>query len=152
MAITDDELAALVRDAAEAADAFIRGDTDRYLELVHHAPGFTLFRPYGGPATRSQSRAPVVRESAGYFQHGQATLENVETHAWDDTVVIAMVERQHGEVGGTPDQDWSLRVTHVYRRDGDRWLLVHRHADALVRPIDLAVLGSLARGELAPGA
>jgi len=152
MTIADEELAGLVHDAAEAADAFIRGDMDRYLELVHHAPGFTLFRPYGGPASRSQARAPVVRESAGYFQRGEATLENVETHAWGDTVVIAMVERQHGEVGGTPDQDWSLRVTHVYRRDGGRWLLVHRHADALVRPIDLAVLGSIARGELVPDA
>jgi hypothetical protein len=27
-----------------------------------------------------------------------------------------MIERQHSQVGGLPDQDCSLRVTHVYRR------------------------------------
>jgi hypothetical protein len=26
----------------------------------------------------------------------------------------------------------TLRVTHLYRREGDAWLLVHRHADPLV--------------------
>jgi hypothetical protein len=114
---TDDRLAELLRDTAEAADAYMRGDMDRYLELIHHAPGFTLLAPYGGPAIRRDDRAPEVRESAGYFQRGQTTLEHVETHAWDDTAVIVMIERQHGEVGGTPDQEWSLRVSHVYRCD-----------------------------------
>jgi hypothetical protein len=43
-----------------------------------------------------------------------------------------MTERQHGRIGDQPDQDLSLRVTHVYRRAGADWLLVHRHADPLV--------------------
>jgi hypothetical protein len=36
-----------------------------------------------------------------------------------------------------------LRVTHVYRRDGDDWLLVHRHADPLVQPLPLPELAAL---------
>jgi ketosteroid isomerase-like protein len=46
-----------------------------------------------------------------------------------------MVERQHGRFGDLPDQNLSVRVTHVYRRDGSDWLLVHRHADPLVSTI-----------------
>jgi ketosteroid isomerase-like protein len=63
-----------------------------------------------------------------------------------DLVVLAAVERQHGEVGGLPDQDWSLRVTIVFRRAGDRWQLVHRHADPIVRQIPFEHCARLARG------
>ena len=35
--ITDDELTEFVRGTEEAADAWVRGDMDRYLELIHHA-------------------------------------------------------------------------------------------------------------------
>lgn len=61
-------------------------------------------------------------------------------------MVLAVIEHQHGEVGGLPDQDWSLRVTMVFRRAGDQWQQVHRHADALVHPIDLDQLSALAGG------
>ena len=69
-----------------------------------------------------------------------------QAHAWGDTVVLVMIERQHGQVGELPDQDWSLRVTQVYRRDASGWQLVHRHADPLVQPIDLAQWTALFRG------
>lgn len=59
-----------------------------------------------------------------------------------------VVERQHGPVAGLPDQDWSLRVTLVFRREDSNWLLVHRHADALVHPISMEQLSVLAHGPL----
>ena len=60
--------------------------------------------------------------------------------------MLVAVERQHGEVGGLPDQDWSLRVTLVFRRVGDRWEIAHRHADPLVREIPFEHCAQLARG------
>jgi ketosteroid isomerase-like protein len=140
----------LVRRTEEAAAALIRGDIDRYLELTDHAPGYTLMNPFGGPAVQYEDRAGSVRESAGYFQGGDAKLEVAEVHAWDDTVVLVMIERQHGKVGDLPEQDWSLRVTQVFRREGSDWKLVHRHADPLVHPIGLGQVGALARGEQSP--
>ena len=50
--ITDEQLAELIRRTEHAADAYVRGDMDTYLTLVHHARGFTLLPPYGGPARR----------------------------------------------------------------------------------------------------
>jgi ketosteroid isomerase-like protein len=143
--ITDKQLTQFIQRTEEAADAYVRGDMDDYLRLVHHARGFTLLAPYGGPATRHEDRATEIRSSAALFHSGEARLEHVETHAWGDTVVLAMIERQHGEIGDSPDQEWPLRVTHVYRRDGSDWQLVHRHADPLVRTIGLEVLASLAQ-------
>ena len=148
--ITDDELAELVGRTAEAAAAYMRGDMDTYLGLIHHAPGFTLLRPTGGPPDRFEDRAEGVRASAGFFADGDARLEHVEAHVWGDTVVLAMIERQHGRVGGMPDQDCSLRVTQVYRRDDSGWRLVHRHADPLVDVIALERVAAIARGDVAP--
>ena len=61
-------------------------------------------------------------------------------------VVLVAIEGQHGEVGGFPNQDWSLRVTLVFVRQDGEWKLAHRHADALVRPITMDRLAELARG------
>jgi ketosteroid isomerase-like protein len=129
---TDQSLNEFVAGAEEAADAWVRGDMQRYLDLVHHARGFTLLAPYGGPASRHEDRGGELRGWESTFADGEATLEHVMTHAWGDTVVLVMTERQHGRIDDQPDQDLSLRVTHVYRRDGADWLLVHRHADPLV--------------------
>lgn len=144
-ATSTDELGDFVERTEEAADAWVRGDMDRYLDLVHHAPGFTLLAPFGGPASRHESRAEGVRATAGFFADGEATLEHVETHAWGGTIVLAMIERQHGRVGGQPDQDLSLRITHVYRRNSSDWLMVHRHADPPVSQLELDDLTALLR-------
>ena len=118
---------------------------DRYLELIHHAEEFTLLPPYGGPAGRHEHRQETVRGSAGFITGGEARLEHVETHIWNDTMVMAMIERQHGRLEGHQDQDLSLRVTHVYRRESNEWQLVHRHADPLVDTMSLDDLRDLMR-------
>jgi ketosteroid isomerase-like protein len=81
------------------------------------------------------------------FQGGEADLELVETYASGDMAVLVAIERQHGEVGGMPDQDWSLRVTLVFRHEGSEWRLVHRHADPLVHAISMEHMAALARGQ-----
>jgi ketosteroid isomerase-like protein len=83
---------------------------------------------------------------ARFFQEGEAELEVVETYTSGDVAVLVVIERQHGKVGGLPEQDWSLRVTLVFRREGSAWRQVHRHADPLVHGITLDQLAALARG------
>jgi len=86
---------------------------------------------------------------AQFFRGGDASVEVVETYASGDLAVLVVIERQRGQVGDLPVQDWSLRVTWVFRRAGEDWEVVHRHADALVHAIDHPHLGALARGERA---
>ena len=144
--ISDEELAELVHRTEVATTHFMRGEMDRYLELTEHADGYTLMNPFGGPPTRYEDRTESLRAAADYFRGGEAKLEVAEAHAWGDTLVLVMIERQHGEVGGLPDQDWPLRVTQIYRREGSDWLLVHRHADPLTHGISLEQAAALARG------
>jgi ketosteroid isomerase-like protein len=127
----------------KAANAIVRGDMERYADLAGHADVFTLLPPNGGPAARHERRAETLRASPAFITDGSAALEHVETHAWGDTLVVAMIERQHGRFEGGPDQTLDLRVTQVYRREGEDWRLVHRHADPLVDPMSVDELHSL---------
>jgi ketosteroid isomerase-like protein len=105
--------------------------------------------PYGGDPTRGfDGSQEALAALAQFFGGGDADVEVVETYASGDLAVLAVIERQRGKIGDLPEQDWSLRVTWVFRRTADlEWELVHRHADALVHAIDHERLGALARGE-----
>ena len=140
-----DELIEIMR---EAASAYIGGNIRRYFELMQHADDFTSMSPLGGDASRDSGRSEEsIEELERYFQGGEASLEVIETYSSGDLAVLVVVERQHGKVSSLPPQDWSLRVTLVFRREGSTWRLVHRHADALVRPVSFELVAALARGE-----
>jgi ketosteroid isomerase-like protein len=143
----DPGLAELVDRVAEAAAAFMRGDIRRYLDLIRHTDDYTLMAPTGGDTTRGFAVSDEgLAEMKRFFRNGDATLEVVQTYASGDLAVLVAVERQHGEVGDHAHQDWSLRVTLVFRREASEWRLAHRHADPLVHPITQDQLADLARG------
>lgn len=144
---SEQELVDIVRKSEARASAFMRGDMESWSSLTRISGDFTLMQPFGGEASRGFDMSPErLAQLASYFRNGDATLELVQSYVSNDLVVLAAIERQHGEVGGLPDQDWSLRVTLVYRRQGAEWWLVHRHADPLVRHVGLDTAAALARG------
>ena len=145
--VTGTNVAELVRRTAEAASAYIQGDIRRYLTLIKHGDDYTLMAPYGGKPTRGFDAKQALEATPKMFRGGEADLELVESYASGDIAVLVAIEQQHGEVGGMPDQDWSLRVTLVFRREGSEWRLVHRHADPLVHAISMEHMAALARGQ-----
>ena len=148
-AASGDATAALIKAAKEKNAAFMGGDMERWARLVRIAPDFTLMQPFGGAASHGyDSRPQRLAELSRYFRNGQTDLVMEQTYATQDLTVLVMVERQTGEVGGLPSQDWSLRVTEVYRRSAGQWELVHRHADPLVRNFSLQQAAAIARGEI----
>jgi ketosteroid isomerase-like protein len=143
-----DPIAALIQLAEEKNAAFMRGDMARWASLVRFAPDFTLMQPFGGPVSHGFDPSPgKLAQMSEYFRNGRTELELAKTYASSNMVVLVMIERQRAEVGGLPDQDWSLRVTEVYREDAGNWQLVHCHADPLVQRITLHQAAALARGQ-----
>jgi ketosteroid isomerase-like protein len=145
---SDEAAQRLIQRVGEANAAFMRGDMTAWYERARPIAGdFTLMQPFGGPPSRGFDGSQAhLEQLARYFQKGVTAQEIVETYATADMVVLVLIERQHGEVGGLRDQEWSLRVTQVFRRRGDVWEYVHRHADPLVRNIGLEAAAALARG------
>jgi ketosteroid isomerase-like protein len=147
VASNGDAVAELIARAEQKNEAFMNGQMERWQHLACVSLDFTLMQPFGGPASHGfdathERLARLSRE----FPRGTTALEVAQAYASAEQVVLVMIERQRAEVGGLPEQDWSLRVTEVYRKKGKVWELVHRHADPLVRPITLEQAAALARG------
>lgn len=147
---TEQQVADLVRLAGQAHEALMRGDLPRYRSLLAFSDDFMLMTPFGGKPTHGTPRKEDQWDAIGrFFRNGRnSTVELVQAYRAIDLVVLGLIERSHVEVGGLPAQDWVLRVTLVFRREGDRWLLAHRHADGLAGGISLSQAASLAAASL----
>jgi ketosteroid isomerase-like protein len=139
-------LAQLAARAESANAAFINGDMRRWWGIAGPvAEDFTLMQPLGG-LTRGFDPSPAhLDQHARTFTRGEATFELVQGYATRDMAVLVFIERQRAEVAGLPEQDWSLRVTQVWRRRGGAWELAHRHADTLVNKLSMERTADLAR-------
>ena len=146
--ITQQDLTDLIERWSRAAQHYMDGDLRAYAALARHAEDYTLLPPNGGDARSGFDGSDEAAEwTARTFRGGHARLEVARTYASGDLAVLVAVERQAGTVGELPRQDWSLRLTLVFRREGTDWRLVHRHADPLVRPVDLGLFAELAKGD-----
>jgi ketosteroid isomerase-like protein len=144
---SDEDVANLTRRTAEANAALVRGDIDGYLAIIEHASDYTLMAPFGGAPTRGFDTSREHRAAmARFFKSGSLRQEVVATYYSGDLVVLVTIERVRAVIGELPEQDWSLRVTQVFRHEGTKWKLVHRHADPLVNGISLDQAAALARG------
>jgi ketosteroid isomerase-like protein len=141
-------IAQLAARAESANAAFINGDMRRWWDIAGPvADDFTLMQPLGG-FTRGFDPSPArLDQLARTFTRGEATFELIRGYATRDMAVLVFIERQRAVVAGLPEQDWSLRVTQVWRRRGGDWELAHRHADTLVNKLDMARTAELARSD-----
>lgn len=146
--VADTAVAELIRISAQSNAALMRGDVNQYSALVALTDDFTLMSPFGGAPTHGSEVTPERWEAMGrFFRNGAFDQESIQSYAVADMIVLALIERARVEVGGLPAQEWPLRVTLVYRREGSQWRLAHRHADPLVKGISVEHAAALARGE-----
>jgi uncharacterized protein (TIGR02246 family) len=138
----------LVRLWSAAAQAYLDGDLPAYAGLARHGADYTLLPPNGGDARSGfDGSAAAAAWLAETFRGGDSRVEVVRTYASGDLAVLVAVERQQGTVEPLPRQDWSLRVTLVFRREDGGWRLVHRHADPLTRALAPELFAAIARGD-----
>jgi ketosteroid isomerase-like protein len=142
----DTAVADLIRLSEDSNAALMRGDIDRYLSLLSFSQDFSLMSPFGGEPTHGRDMTDETMRAMGrFFRNGTFEMEVVQAYGSPDMVALALIERCDVEVGDLPAQVWALRVTLVYRRDGGRWVLIHRHADPLVGGVTHAEAAALAQ-------
>lgn len=126
--------------------ALMRGDVDSYRALLPPTGDFTLLGPFGGMMRIAEMTEERWTAMGRYFRNGTFSSEIIAAYRAADLVVLVTNERNLVEVGGLPAQEWALRVTLVYHREGGQWRMAHRHADPLVARIGEEHAAALARG------
>lgn len=145
--IVDNESAEVIQQSGEGNAALMRGDIDAYRALLPYTDDFTLMGPFGGFMHGAEMTAERWEAMGRFFRNGTYAQEVLQTYRSTDMVVLVINERNQVEVGGLPTQEWALRVTLVYRREGGQWRMAHRHADPLVARISETFAAARARGE-----
>jgi ketosteroid isomerase-like protein len=134
---TDDQkhFESFMQTRIKAADSYANGDSAPVLSLLTRHAKSTFFGPGGGYTEGAREVASTHEKAAQAFQPGgKNELELLQVFAGES--VAYWVGIQHAKVrmrGKDELVPMSLRVTEVFRREGDDWKLVHRHADMLAQ-------------------
>ena len=115
-----------------AANDFARGDATSWKALASHADDVSLFGGGGGQAKGWSVVGDRYTWAASAFSGGSVTASPVTRFVDRNLAVSVSVEQWDVKFTKT-DQPaiLKLRVTHVFRREGNVWRLAHRHADPL---------------------
>ncbi|PVG80745.1 DUF4440 domain-containing protein [Nocardioides gansuensis] len=113
-----------------AEQAIHNGDAEPRLALWSRTDPVTVFG-----AKMSSSGWPnleqMFRKVASWFSDSsEYEFEVIAAGASGDLAYTVGYEHNRVKVDGQP-RTYTLRVTHVYRREDDQWRIVHRHGDVL---------------------
>ncbi len=125
---TEEFLANMLPRQRAAEQAIHNGDVEPRLALWSRQDPVTL---YGAKLCGSgwADLEPKFREVASWFADSVAyNFEVVAAGASGDLAYTVGYEHNDVSVEGQPMR-YTLRVTHVYRRENGHWHIVHRHAD-----------------------
>ena len=109
------------------------GDVSAIKALYSHSAQATSFFGWGGYERGGDAVEKRWDWAGRQFKGGSVSYENLTTVVTQDMFLVTDIEtyanqRMAGVAGVT---GWSNRVTHVFRREGGEWRLVHRHANRL---------------------
>lgn len=127
------EFERFMRQREAASQAYVQGDAEPLSHIVAESSPATFFPPTGGYTKGTGQVAARYAKDAESFERGSSFSFDIMQMASSDGVAYwTGYMRGQARLHGKPDPiPMSLRVTEVFRREGDDWKMVHRHADPL---------------------
>lgn len=121
-----------------AAGAYVQGDASPLGQIVARVANATFFSPRGDYVGGADAVWSRYREDAAAFESDSDNrLEILDMGASDGIAYWIGFQRASARLRGSDELvAFNLRITEIFRREGDEWKLVHRHADPLVAEPD----------------
>jgi ketosteroid isomerase-like protein len=122
-----------MKQREEASLAFVNGDIGPLDRIATHVLPATIFGPKGDCVEGADKVNEANASGAKHFESGgKSTFEVLQMAASGGIAYWAGIQRSTVRMQGKAEAiPMDLRVTEVFRREGDDWKLVHRHADSL---------------------
>ena len=135
MSDVDDFLAPTLARQMEAEQALVSGDAGPRLDMTSGEDPVTVF----GAKVPLRSGSDEVHETlrwlaARWSDCTDYRFDLVAADVSGDLAYIIGFEHVANSVVGVPVDPYTLRVTHIFRREQGVWKIAHRHADYV--PID----------------
>jgi ketosteroid isomerase-like protein len=124
----------VIAQARAALDQIVKGNPEDLKALYSRGEDITVGNPFGGFGHGWDQVVEQVERAASYYRDGETIgFETVTQLVTADLAYTVEIERYKAKVSGrTEPSELALRVTCIYRREGDGWKLLHRHADPRV--------------------
>ena len=134
---------AVVEAYRRALEPYVKGDPRSVTKFFSRRDDVTLANPLGPPRRGPAEVEKAAAEGAAQLRDGSIrNFEEVSRYCTPDLGYVVQIERTHARVAGSGSMSpIALRVTMIFRREGDTWRVAHRHADPITtpRPISTAI-------------
>ncbi len=125
---TEEFLANMLPRQRAAGQALHNGDVEPWLALWSRQDPVTLYGAKLSGGSWSEVE-PIIRKVGSWFTDSVAyNFEVVAAGASGDLAYTVGYEHNDVTFAGQPTE-YTLRVTHLYRRENGHWHIVHRHGD-----------------------
>jgi ketosteroid isomerase-like protein len=132
MSQTGEALSRLRKALVAAQTEFVQGNAKPFKSLWSHGEDVSIFGAFGGFEQGWSLVGARLDWASSQFGDGLWSCEDVAAYITDDMACLVGIERTEALLGdGQERVVQELRVTHVFRREGDAFRIVHRHADPL---------------------
>ena len=133
--MTDDlhDFEQFMKRREDAARAYVNGDAEPVRRISTQISPATFFHPNGDyEQGAEQVSSRYVRDAEHFESGGDSSFEVLQMAASDGIAYWVGFQRATARLKEKLEAvPMSLRITEVFRRQGDEWKLVHRHADSL---------------------